>query len=60
MSKPTNAGFAARCDFCGGPTKEIQVVSDREWSETATGLVTVRACTNRYCEGFHPAVRQRI
>ena len=50
----------ARCPICGEAAEVVQVSIEDGWSEAATHLVTIRACTNRYCEGHHPAVRQKV
>ena len=51
---------AAWCPICGEVAEVVQVSVEEGWSEAATHLVTIRACTNRYCEGHHPAVRQKV
>jgi hypothetical protein len=51
---------AVWCPICGEPAEDVQVSTEDGWSKAATHLVTVRACTNRYCEGYHhPAIWQR-
>ena len=52
--------WAAWCPICGEAAEVVQVSIEDGWSEAATHLVTIRACTNRYCEGHHPAVRQKV
>jgi hypothetical protein len=51
---------AASCPICGEAAEVVQVSIEDGWSEAATHLVTIRACTNRYCEGHHPAVRPKV
>jgi len=51
---------SAWCPICGEAAEVVQVSIEDGWSEAATHLVTIRACTNRYCEGHHPAVRQKV
>jgi len=55
-----NHDSAAWCPICGEVAEVVQVSVEEGWSEAATHLVTIRACTNRYCEGHHPAVRQKV
>jgi hypothetical protein len=52
---------AVWCPICGEPAEDVQVSTEDGWSRAATHLVTVRACTNTYCEGYHhhPAIWQR-
>jgi len=51
---------AAWCPICGEAAEVVQVSIEDGWSEAATHLVTIRACTNRFCEGHHPALRQKV
>ena len=51
---------AAWCPICGEAAEVVQVSLEDGWSEAATHLVTIRACTNRFCEGHHPALRQKV
>ena len=51
---------AAWCPICGEAAEVVQVSTEDGWSEAATHLVTIRACTNRYGEGHHPAVHQKV
>jgi hypothetical protein len=51
---------AAWCPICGEAAEVVQVSVEEGWSETATHLAKIRTYTNRYCEGHHPAVRQKV
>ena len=51
---------SAWCPICGQAAEVVQVSIEDGWSEAATHLVTIRACTNRHCERHHPAVRQKM
>ena len=45
---------AAWCPICGEAAEVVQVSIEDGWSEAATHLVTIRACTNRFCEDTTP------
>jgi len=51
---------ALGCPICGAPVEDVHVSTEDGWSEAATHLATVLACTNRYCKGRDPAVLHRV
>jgi hypothetical protein len=53
-------GSAAWCPICGEAADIVQVSIDDGRSAAAAHLVIIRACTNRYCEGHHPAACQKV